>query len=203
MENPLQAFRNTVFGPHIKAPWAIRLRDTLRFIETHTEYQLQVGIIPAGQNAFFVNSSVSAKFFGLKSRNSLNRNFQEHGFVLDHSSNVTQELRTLCPELVPSSHCWGKRRFIFGEFNGDISATQAAQAAQASNTAKQIRKGNLQMPTVPIASQALSPEKKADMAGMTSELGGWTAPADLMTKIDQTEGIWFALENQDWPDSLD
>jgi hypothetical protein len=184
----------------MKTPWAIRLRDTLRFIETHTEYQLQVGIIPAGQNAFFINSSVSAEFFGLKSRNSLNHNLQQHGFVLDHSSNVTQELRTLCPELAPSSRCWGKRRFAFGEFNGDISATQAARA---SNAARQVRKGNPQMPTVPIASQALSPEKMPDMAGMTPGIGGSTAPADLTTESDQTEEIWFGAENQDWLDWWD
>jgi hypothetical protein len=190
MTDPLEVFRRTVFGPHIKAPWAIRLKDTLAFIEAHPEYQLQVGLIPAQENAFFINSAVCAAFFGFKSRNSLNRDLKQHGFVIDRTSNVAEELRILCPQLTPLSRCWGKRRFAFGEFNGHISATQVERA---SNYARQVRRRNPQMTQdspKPIVSIA---------AGMTSEPGNWSATPDLRMEIDGTEGSW-CFENEGWDD---
>jgi hypothetical protein len=197
MQNDLETFRTTVFGAHMKMPWAIRLRNTLRFLETHPEYRLQVGIIPAGQNAFFINSSICAQFFGLKNRNSLNRDLKQHGFVSDDSLNTAQQLRTLCPQLISVSRCWGKRRFVLGDFNGQISITQTERA---SNHARKVRGRNLPIDTltVPIDSQTLSSKESPNNTETKSEVGGCTVSDDLTMEIDQTEGIEFDWEDQDW-----
>jgi hypothetical protein len=199
MQKPLEVFQSTVFGAHIKMPWAIRFRNTLKFIEAHPEYQIQVGIIPAGQNTFFINSSVCAQFFGLKNRNSLNRDLKQHGFVSESSYNTTEQLRTLCPQLTSVSRCWGKRRFVLGDFNGEISITQAERA---SNHAREVRSRNFQIDTltVPIAPQTLPLEENSNQNEMKSEVGGRITSDKFTTEIDLTEGIEFDWENQDWLD---
>jgi hypothetical protein len=212
MINPLKDFQSTVFGPHIKMPWAIRLRNTLTFIQNHPQYTLQIGIIPDGQNAFFINSSVCAKFFGLKNRNSLNRNLKQHGFILDKNFNIIEQFRTLCPQLIPVSRCWGKRFFAFGDFNWQSSKTQVERA---SNNAQQIRNRNRnrnqnqnsqiakhsQTPTVTFASQTLSSVNRPDSVDSANtsgtQFGGLIASDDFTLESDQIEEIWLSLDDLD------
>jgi hypothetical protein len=184
----------------MKTPWAIRLRNTLRFLQNHPEYTLQVGIIPDGQNAFFINSSIAAQFFGLKNRNSFNRDLKQHGFIVDRSANITHQL-------IPVSRCWVKRIFPFGDFNGDSSIKQTERA---SNFARRIRNRNDQIPQnchtliVPIVPQTFESGnslKIREKAGMTSELGGRTAPSAVATEIEQTEENWFDSDDESWLDS--
>jgi hypothetical protein len=137
MDSPLEIFRRTVFGPHNKTPWAIRLRDTLHFIKQYPQYQLIIGLIPVDQNSFFINSTVLAKFFGLKNRNSCNRDFKQHGFIIDHNCNIINEFKIYAPQIIPSPRCWVKRKFIFDSFNGDSSIEETNLA---SNYARQVRK---------------------------------------------------------------
>jgi hypothetical protein len=138
MEDPLTEFRRTVVGRHITKPWAIRFRELLRFLTLHPQYARDVGLIPAGTKGFFVNSQVCARFLGSKCRNSLNRNFQEHGFKIDQTANVADELKFCSPQLITSHRCWSKRVFDFGDFNGESSNQQTDLA---SNYARLVRIG--------------------------------------------------------------
>jgi hypothetical protein len=136
MEVPFDVFRCTVFGPHKKTPWARRLRDTLNFVQTHPQYGPRIGLIPADDNSFFLNSTAFAEFLGLKDRRSCNRDFQQHGFVLDSTCNVLDELKKHVQGVLPSSRCWVKRRFAFGSFNGNSSREEIARV---SNHAREVR----------------------------------------------------------------
>jgi hypothetical protein len=138
MSTPIDEFRATVFGPHLKKAWAVRLLQTLQFVTAHPEYCLEIGLIPLDSCSFLVNSNVLACFLGLK-RNSLNHNFQQHGFILDITADSAEELQTHAPELVCKARNWSKRVFKYGLFNAQCTRQQVAVA---SIYAKNARKHN-------------------------------------------------------------
>jgi hypothetical protein len=197
MSNPFDEFRRTVFGPHNRKPWGIRLRDTLRFLSLYPQYQQQVGLIPDGQNGFFVNSQTCAIFFGLKNRNSFNRNLQQHGFDIDHTSNITDQHNFLSSELISAHRCWTKRVCTVGDFNGQ---TSTLQTELASNHARQIRNGITsidQGTTVPGYSQiestnAAQPATTTPTGGFGNETG-----ADQSTQgINVNLGMRFEWDGE-------
>jgi hypothetical protein len=130
-------FQKTIFGAHLKMPWAIRLLRALKFVTEHPECRSEVGLIPSSTCSFFVNSDVFARFLGVK-RNSLNRDLQQHGFV--------RELCSEDPTLGPVSRHWTKRTFKYGSFNAQCTEEETGQA---SNHAKQHR-----MRIVPVESNS-------------------------------------------------
>jgi hypothetical protein len=129
-------FRATVFGPHINKAWAERLFETLQFVTEHPECCLEIGLIPSGPRSFLVNSDVFAGFLGLK-RNSLNHNFQQHGFGVDATSDVCQEALAHTPELALCARHWSKRTFKYGPFNPQCTPEQVAFVA---DHAKHVRR---------------------------------------------------------------
>jgi hypothetical protein len=84
------------------------LRKTLKFLQNHPEEKLQVGTIPDGQNAFFLNSSIASQFFRLKNRNYFNLNVKQHRFIVERSSTTIQQFTTFYQQLIPASQCLGK-----------------------------------------------------------------------------------------------
>jgi hypothetical protein len=112
-------FRKTIFGAHHKMPWATRLFRAIRFVTEHPEFRFEIGLIPLGTSSVLVNSSVFAQFIGVK-RNSLNRDFQQHGFV----RNVSSPDPT--PEPIPRN--WTKRTFKYGPFNAECTEEEICRA---------------------------------------------------------------------------
>jgi hypothetical protein len=84
--------------------WAKRLRNTLRFIEDHSDAITFVGLMPCETNSFLVNSQISAIFFGLK-QNSLNINFRQHRFVIDSTADAVSEFAQRYPNLASLGRC--------------------------------------------------------------------------------------------------
>lgn len=113
-------FRKTIFGAHLKLPWATRLHRALQFVTEHPESRAEVGLIPFNTSSFLVNSEVFACFLGVK-RNSLNRDFQQHGFM--------RELCSQDPTLEPVSRHWTKRTFKYGPFNAQCTDEETCCAS--------------------------------------------------------------------------
>jgi hypothetical protein len=181
MATPLTAFRQTVFGAHRKTPWAVRLQDTLNFVSAHPEYTLDIGLIPAGPNGFFLDSTLFAEFLGLKNQNSCNRNFQQHGFPIDRRCNVAIELPKYYSQSVPSGRHWAKRVFTFGAFNGDATG-------MATNYARDVR-----MSRAPIAAQPPIAQEAVESEG---EL------AHPSPDPEDTPPTWHLEKWNEWDDWL-
>jgi hypothetical protein len=113
-------FRKTIFGAHVKTPWAVRLFRSLRFVTEQPEFCPEVGLIPLSSCSFLVNSAVFATFIGVK-RNSLNRDFQQHGFV--------RELCSQPPTSEPALRHWTKRTFKYGPFNAQCTEEETCLAS--------------------------------------------------------------------------
>jgi hypothetical protein len=126
---PCDEFQMTIFGAHHKMPWANRIFHAARFVTEHPEFRFEIGLIPIGTSSFIVNSNLFAQFIGVK-RNSLNRDFQQHGFVRDVCSQETT------PE--PFSRNWTKRTFKYGPFNAQCTEEEICLA---STYARQKRMG--------------------------------------------------------------
>jgi hypothetical protein len=134
MSNQLDELRKSVCGPHHKMPWAKRLKKIIDFVSTYPQYGPVIGLVPAESNAFFINSTLLARFFGFKDRNSVNRNFQQHAFTIDQTCNLPVELPKYCSQLIPFIKQWVKRVFVLGFFDDDATSL-------ASNYAVDVRKG--------------------------------------------------------------
>jgi hypothetical protein len=181
-------------GPHHPTPWAIRLRDTLHFIKQYPQYGPLIGLIPIDLDSFFVNSTSLAQFFGFRNRNSCNRDLKQHGFLIDHTCNIIDELNRYAPGITFSPRCWVKRKFQLGCFNGDSSIEETNRA---SNHARQTR--NVTVRTV------------SDMANTSSETLTKTSASQTEVEVEvevddliDTEGIegnegnWFRGINGEW-----
>jgi hypothetical protein len=141
MSEVLTAFRISVYGPHIKVPWAIRLHQTLSFVDNNPQFIPEIGLMSTGSNSFLINSKVCSTFFGMK-RNSLNRNLQQHGFILDRKADVMAELLPDHSELEWSARHWSKRIFILGSFNPESTIEEinlATNNARLTRTRNQSR----------------------------------------------------------------
>jgi hypothetical protein len=158
MTDPFTLFRGTVCGVHLNEPWAFRLQRTLGFLGDYPQYGPFIGLMPCGSNAIFVNPRNCAQFFGLRNRSSCNRNFQQHGFVLDRECNVERELRTRFPGVALVTRGWTKRIFALGEFNSESSQEKIAQA---SLFARDVRRG-LRSPSLSKSEENTSPEKRVN-----------------------------------------
>jgi hypothetical protein len=145
-------FRMTVFGAHAKTPFAIRLFRSLRFVTEHPEFCSEVGLMPLSSCSFLVNSEGFACFIGVK-RNSLNRDFQQHGFVREPCSQP--------PTSEPLPRHWTKRTFTYGQFNAQCTEEEAHLA---TIYARQFRKriGSAESNWVPPSDNGTSP---AEMFG--------------------------------------
>jgi hypothetical protein len=133
----LREFQKSMYGPHVRQPFARKLRDCLSFVTTYPRAVSEVGLIPFGDRSFLVNSKACAAFLGIKS-NSYSRNFREHGFELDPSFMITQELRHQHLSIVLSRRAWAKRTFADDPFNAESGDADIEQAVRHSIA---IRKG--------------------------------------------------------------
>jgi hypothetical protein len=129
----MKSFRESISGTHIQTPWSERVRLTLQFVAQHPEHLPRIGLISCGYNSILVNARIFGEFIGVKP-NSINRNFTQHGFILDPKCDVTQELRTLSPKLARMSRSWCKRVYKFGPFNARSTPEDAERmSAYAHN----------------------------------------------------------------------
>jgi hypothetical protein len=118
----LANFRRTVSGPHVRIPWAERIRCALFFVKQHPTTARDIGLIPT-EDGFLINSAACAAFFGVK-QNSCNRNCQQHGLLLDARCDVLAEIRQNDPTLEIEKSVSHKRRFVGGRFTGQSSPTE-------------------------------------------------------------------------------
>jgi Na+-transporting NADH:ubiquinone oxidoreductase subunit NqrF len=137
MDDFYTQFRANVFGSHIRTPWAKRLYDTLNFVTEYPQYAMMIGLIPCNATSFYVNSHQLGDFFGLTA-NAINRDLRQHGFKLDNTCDVSDELRMKFAETVFSSRRWGKRVFTLGRFDA-IGGTEVV--VLASDHARMVRSG--------------------------------------------------------------
>jgi hypothetical protein len=166
MEEIISAFRQTIYGAHKSRKFICCHRDALRFVEHYPTSSPIVGLIPCPPNGFLHNSSVYSAFCGLK-RNSCNRNFQQHGFVLDGTCNVQDELNNRFPGLNLSPRNWVKRVFVFGPFNGQ---TSEAEADCALNHARAVRARRVPAaPPRPAAEPAEMSDEPSDIAEISED----------------------------------
>jgi hypothetical protein len=127
MNDIFKAFRDSVFGLHLKIPWAVRLHQALSFVAAYPQFVSVIGLIPAGPKSFLINSHVCSTFFGMK-RNSLNRNLQDHGFLLEPKADIEAELCRYNRELRRFARHWSKRMLVLGPFNPKSAIGETSRA---------------------------------------------------------------------------
>jgi hypothetical protein len=140
MDSRFQLLRAAVSGPHVPTPWAQKIHEALQFVAAHPEFAPAVGLVPSSIDGFLVNSHACAQFFGVK-RNSLNRNFQEHGFRVDVGCNLASELAAKCPQLAGTERRWVKRVFALGAFGTASGAAEVAAATAYARLSRGCRVG--------------------------------------------------------------
>jgi hypothetical protein len=136
MTAELAQFQKIISRRQKGCPWAFRLQETLRFVTRHPDAGPNIGLIPVGSNGIIVNSKLCARFFRLKDRNSCNRNFQQHGFLIDRRCDIADELGELFPTSIPGKREWVKRVFQFGSFNTQSSAQETGVASAYARTVR-------------------------------------------------------------------
>jgi hypothetical protein len=117
-----------VSGSHLSRPWAAQFNMCRNLVKKYPEYAWIVGIAENSEsNEIYYHPINLTRFMGLKSVNSLDRNFTEHGFKSVRGCNLQSEL----PERFRIDfHHWAKRVFTRGEFNVDSTPETVAEVTQ-------------------------------------------------------------------------